>query len=237
MYPRCENKPVRTHSVSRAWLKQISDENNRVVTPRTKHETFFSYDPSSTDTIPEFTKFGIYVTKKLSTCYCFCSSHDVSAFRTIDNLQDFDINRKSAFLLAYRSISQEICVKRRAYSNLSKISVPAHDIPQWEWNKNQQAFALECIGRIRKNMQNAILSDSYRDTRYYAIILESVPDLLCSGFFAPIDEENITNQVYRSSYLHSPNANDQLALTIMPYQNDKGIIILSWYGKSRKNKE
>ena len=237
MYPSCENDPIRSHSVTRAWLKLISDENNCVVTLRTKYETFFHAYASDNNPHPEITKLDIYNTKKLSTCYSFCSSHDASVFNQIDNIQDLDINRESAFLLAYRSISYEICVKRREYTKLSNFSVPTHLRPELEFYKKQLAFALECIGQKHKKMQNAILSDSYRDTRYYAVIMNSAPDILCSGFFSPVDEGNIRDQIYRSSYQHSPDANDQLALTIMPYQNDNGIIVLSWYGKSRKNKE
>ena len=237
MYPSCEKDPVRSHSVSKAWLKSISDENSCVITPRIKYETFFDSSAPHKNSRPETTKFARYNTRRLSTCYSFCPSHDATVFNQIDNIQDFDISRKSAFLLAYRAISHGICDKRRHYAKLSNISVPTHMIHTWERFKNEQTFALECIGHIHEKMQNAILSDRYRDTRYYAIVLDSIPDILCCGFYSPVDEGNIWDQVYRSSYHYSPVANDQLALTIMPYQNDNGIIVLSWYGKSRKNKE
>ena len=237
MYPSCNNKPVRTHSVSRAWLKLISDENNRVVTLRPRYETVFDSDASNLNARPEITRLGIYNTKRLSTCYCFCSFHDGSVFDQIDNIQAFDVNRNSAFLLVYRSICHEICVKRRVRASLSNFSVPAHSAYLWTSQISLLDFALECLADIHKQMQNALLRGSYRGTRYYAIIIDSVPDILCSGFFAPVDEEKVTGQIYRSSYLYSPNANDQIALTMMPYQNDEGIIVLSWYGKSRKNKE
>lgn len=237
MYPLCDNNPIRTHSVSRAWLKYISDDNNRVVVLRHNHETLFDEEAFNTNMKPEVTKFGIYSTKKLSTCYCFCARHDVSVFRDVDNVQEFDISRKSAFLLAYRSISHEICVRRRILAIQSDLSVPKHSVAQWELHKSNHAFALECIVHTHRNMQDAILNDSFRDSRYYVIVIDSVPEILCSGYFAPVDETNLLNQIYRTSYQHSLNTKDQLTLTIMPYQGDKGIIVLSWYGKSRNNKE
>ena len=240
MHPSCENKPVRTHSVSKSWLKQISDEHDCVVTSRDKHETFFASDVSTSNARRELSKFDKYATKKLSTCYCFCSSHDSSVFKKIDNVQDFNINRKTAFLLAYRSISHEMCVKRRLIANMAKISkieMPEFNANLWAWQKSHQEFALECLGHIHKNMQNAILRDNYRDTRFYAVVTDSVPDILCSGFYAPVDEEKLARQFHRSSYRNATSVNDQLALTIMPYQNDKGIVVLSWYRKSRRNKE
>ena len=237
MYPSCANKPVSTHSVSRAWLKLISDERNRVVTLKPRYEAYFDSDASNLNKRPETSKLVTYNTKRLSTCYCFCSLHDGSVFNQIDNFQAFDMNRKSAFLLAYRSICHEICVKRQVCSRLSNISVPAHNADLLALLKTQLNFALECIGQIHENMQDAILQGSFRGTRYYAIVIDSVPDILCTGFFAPVDEENVTRQIRRTSYLDATNVNDQLALTIMPYHNDKGIIVLSWYGRSRRNRE
>ena len=236
MYPACENKPVRTHSVSRAWLKLISDERNRVVALRPRYDTIFDSDASNLNAKPEITKLGIYNTKRLSTCFCFCSFHDGSVFDKIDNIQAFDVNKKSAFLLAYRSICHEICVKRGVLAGLSNVSVPANSAHLWESQKRLLDLALESLGRIHKHMQKAILRHSYRDTRYYAIVVDSVPDILCSGFFVPVDEENVTSQIYRASYPLSPNAKDRLALTIMPYHRNRGIVVLSWYGKSRKNR-
>lgn len=235
MYPSCENKPVRTHSVSRVWLKSISDENSRVVTLRPRYDYVFDSVASNSNRRPEITKLGTYNTKRLSTCYCFCSSHDGSVFDQIDNIQAFDVNRKNAFLLAYRSICHEICVKRRVRASLSDFPVPARSAHLWASQKRLLDLALERIGHTHKKMQNAILRDRYRGTRYYAIVVDSALDILCSGFFAPVDEENVTSQIYRSSYLNSPNANDRLALTMMPYHGNRGIIVLSWYGKSRTN--
>ena len=159
------------------------------------------------------------------------------SLRKSSNVQDFNINRKTAFLLAYRSISHEMCVKRRLIANMAKISkveMPEFNANLWAWQKSHQEFALECLGHIHKNMQNAILRDNYRDTRFYAVVTDSVPDILCSGFYAPVDEEKLARQFHRSSYRNATSVNDQLALTIMPYQNDKGIVVLSWYRKSRK---
>ena len=237
MYPSCKNEPVRTHSVSLAWLRLLSDDKNRVVTPRPRYEAYFDSDASNLNKRPETSKLVTYNIKRLSTCYCFCSLHDGSVFAQIDNFQTFDINKKSAFLLAYRSICHEICVKRQICSRLSNISAPAHSAHIWEMQKRQQASSLEFTSQDQNKMQDALRSDNFRDTRYYAIVINSVPDILCSGFFSPVDEENIRNQVYRSSWLYSPYANARLALTIMPYQKDNGIIVLSWYGKSRMNKE
>ena len=165
----------------------------------------------------------------------FCSHHDGSVFDKIDNIQAFDVNRKSAFLLAYRSTCHEICVKRRVRASLSDFPVPAQSAHLWASQKGLLDLALERIGHIRKHMENALIRNSYSGTRYYAAVIESVPDILCSGFFAPVDEENVFGQIYRSSNLFSPNTNDRLALTFMPYHRNRGIIVLSWYGKSRTN--
>ncbi|MDE0608954.1 MAG: hypothetical protein OXH77_03445 [Anaerolineaceae bacterium] len=237
MYPSCEKTPVRTHSVSRSWFKQISDEKNRAVALRTRYETYFDSDGSKRNTRREGTKLITYNTNRLSTCFCFCSFHDGSVFAGIDNFQDFEISKKSAFLLAYRSICHEICVKRQVHSNLSNVSIPAHDALIFEMQKRQQATALEFASQDHNEMEDALRRQDFRDTRYFAIVIDSVPDILCSGFFAPVDEENVRNQVVRSSWLYTPYANARLALTVMPYQRDNGIIVLSWYGKSRMNKD
>ncbi len=237
MYPSCENKPVRTHSVSRAWLQMISDERNCVVAPRPRYDAYFESDDSNFNERPIKSKLVAYNTKRLSTCYCFCALHDGSIFQKIDKFQAFQMNRTSAFLLAYRSICHEICVKRKIRSMLADVSVPADDADLLAFIESRHNFGLESISQIHESMQSAIVRGNFRGTRHFAIVIDALPDILCSGFFAPVDEENVTRQIRRASYLNAINVNDQLALTIMPYQNNKGIIVLSWYGKSRRNKE
>ena len=109
-YGECGNKTIKSHSVSKNCLKNIS-ENGHVFTTH-----FNSYERAK-GVYKYFNEIGI---NKASTFKGFCSKHDDSIYSLIDE-NNFSLNSKLAATLASRSFAYELWVKARATETLSTL--------------------------------------------------------------------------------------------------------------------
>jgi hypothetical protein len=125
-----------------------------------------------------------------STIWGFCARHDNEVFRLID-YNDFEPCVEHAFLLGYRSLSRELYWKSARLDALAymktldrgkiQIEQKAHqEISGWAGDGLRQG--LDDLRREKKRYDQVLLRRDYDSGRYYALILDQTPDILCSGF-------------------------------------------------------
>lgn len=80
-------------------------------------------------------------------------------------------------------------------------------------------------------MQNAYARGDYAGIQFFAIELDSVPEILCSGMtnvefdFGGDRLQSVTQQ----------QRQDLITLSLLPFRNKYGVAIFSWYGRSAVN--
>ena len=221
----CKGKIVKAHSVQRKLLKTIANKTHFVYKP----------DLSKTDSLTMMKLRGI---KQASTFTGYCAYHDDKLFAPIEK-HALELSEHHAFLLAYRSMGREIHVNED-YGSLSYILFPEtpaisnpgeHPISGifWEFEGNDNPYLKDF--EVFARMGVAYLEGDFGETRYYAIELDSVPGILCSGT-TNIEFDFNGNRLQSATQI---NSQDLITLSLLPYRNKYGVAILAWYGESGVN--
>ena len=220
----CVGGIVNAHSIQlNGGLTRIA-ENGHVLSPVVSVEHYVSMN-----------HIGI---KRASTFKGFCSRHDNELFAPIED-RKLTVNRRSAFLLAYRGISKELHLKRRiaTLDYESRIRARKYKHADTEIANSLSRYqivnglALSQVLKVHSKMGTAITGNSYRSTFFYAIEFDKVPDILCNGStFIEVDFHG--NRIQKLTQVKSM---DLLSFSLLPYGNERGIAIFSWFGKSSVN--
>ena len=220
----CSGGIVSAHSIQlNGGLTKIA-ENGHVFTPVVSVEPYVSAQLR-----------GI---NRASTFKGFCKLHDNRLFAPIED-RKLKLNRRSAFLLAYRGISREVHLKRRIetlnYEPRLRNSEYHHSeltlSDSMSRYKHTNSLALTPVSKIHDKMGTAITRKNFRNSFYFAIEFDRVPDILCNGStFIEVDFHG--NRMQR---LTQSKPLDLLSVSLLPYGNERGIAIISWYGKSSVN--
>ena len=125
--------------------------------------------------------------KQASTFTGYCGLHDNDLFTPIEK-HALKINEHHAFLLAYRSMAKEL-YNNRSGSPFFVFNANAHKSPDPEVKTIAGIYVEsdednELIMRdfeIFAKMGIALSEGNFDETRYFAIELNRVPDILCSG--------------------------------------------------------
>ena len=216
----CSSKFGKAHSVQRRKLEKIAENG---------HVLQFNNDRMSGET--SVRRVGI---KQASTFYGFCKHHDDKLFAPIEK-KPLNLNEHHALLLAYRSISIHIYYKRRRAATNLFCTVPKHLIVSPTLIKSEKSIRngvdelLRMAEPIYKRMGKAILNRNYSDTNYFAIELDTVPDILCS-------DASIINFGFRGTLVRErPKPLDLITCSLLPYEERRGVIVFAWYGKNTAN--
>lgn len=211
----CRGRIIRAHTVQKSGGLTKIAENGHVLTP----------DSSSDPT--EMKKIGI---NKASTFSGFCKLHDDQLFAPIEK-RPFQLNRRHAFLLTFRGVSKELYLKRRTTEHEITDDLP---FPEFWLNYRARAnVAIQDLQPLYHLMGNALKRGNFRDTNYYAIELDSVPDILCNG--TPNIEFDF--HANRLQYLTRSERLEYITFSLLPYRNRHGVAVFSWFGKSSVNKK
>lgn len=131
--------------------------------------------------------------KKASTFTGFCGYHDSSVFSDIENHR-FLASKKQIFLLAYRSICRELFFKVGHLEVLKEIKEKDKGLPfdmQIHYQESINAMiygcslGLETMKKQKRKYDKILISKSFSKVNYYVVMIDSIPDVLCSGTHIP----------------------------------------------------
>lgn len=220
----CEGGIVSAHSIQLNGGLTTIAEDGHVLTPVVYVEPYVSVQSK-----------GI---KRASTFKGFCKLHDNRLFAPIEDTR-LTVNRRSAFLLAFRGISREVYLKRRIETLEYEPKLHNNKSPHSELTigealsryKHTNRLAQRPFLELHTKMGAAITRKNFRNTFYFAIVFDRAPDILCSGStFIEVDFHG--NRLQRRT---QSKPLDILSVSVLPYDNDRGIVLFSWYGKSSVN--
>lgn len=174
--------------------------------------------------------------KVASTFTGFCGFHDQSAFSSIET-RSFTIDAKNAFLFGYRGICKELFAKNAAVEITGFMRSLDSGKPLDEQIRIQ-AFTRDFHSgeeaglrdyQFHKTAFDAVLiSQSFSDVRYYAIVFGNTPDLLCSGAIYP--EYNFRGDALQD--LSDLNKTLDILSYSLITTNNGGAAIFCWVGDS-----
>ena len=212
----CGKPAISSHTLSKSWMKKIFSSN------------FVS--------IPNYQKWSIAMKKipikHASTFLWWCTQHDWSIFREID--QNIDINSNYHLnLLAYRAISREYRIKenllRELYSFLYHWDIVCNTkesyqktlallLSTYRWVRDMLVFMLY--------VYNGIQIRSRRGLRNRFFPLGKISPVLLSSVITPKIPKNWTKKVLNNS-----------TLTIYTDENSNGYCILSYKNSDKDSQK
>lgn len=217
----CSNSIGRAHSVQKSQLKKIAKDGEVLK---------IGSDPMTG--IPRIQSVGA---RKASAFYGFCNYHDDKLFAPIEK-KSLVLNRETALLLTFRAMSIHMYYKRRRkvtnmFGKLQQNTIHP-DLMQHDKFVNQGLDRLLKFAEPAYNrMGQDILVNKFVNAYYVALIFDCIPDILCS-------EASLINFGFDGNLVRAkPQPYDFLTLSLLPYQNDKGIAFFAWHGKSKTNQK
>ena len=215
----CSRKYGKAHSVQRSKLNRIADNG---------HVLKVKSDPMTGE--PGIGKIGI---RQASTFYGFCNFHDDRLFAPIEK-GPLVLNPENALLLAFRGMSIHLYFKRQRSMTDLFSAVPRQQVPPGILRKDELIRGgleslLSMAEPIYDKMGNAILQRDFNGVNWFAIIFNTVPDILCS-------EASMINFGFQGRMVRErPVPYDFMTLSLLPYEKKRGIAVFAWYGKCETN--
>ncbi len=221
----CED-PIESHTIQKSSLRLIANKRNQVYTQHTSLS-------SSTD-IVFIKKLGV---NKASTFRGFCSRHDNEIFRPIED-HPLQLTKEQVALHSYRAECRQLYFFFRLRAYYQNHILP-HAVNESKlYGKLGLCFHLqtgshcEVFSNAREaSMISAIRSRDYSNMRYVALVFDTVPEIMtCTCIVPSIDVQgNHLQYPYGSAPLHT------LCISLLPYNERKGVLLFSWYNKSHIN--
>lgn len=224
----CSGNIVQAHTIQKQGSLEKISKKGHVYTFKTDTAKIIKTG------MPEINLVGI---KKASTFTGFCSYHDNDVFRPIER-DPFSVNEETSFLLAYRVVCHELFLKKAwkeelfyIKDNLDKGKPPEEQFRIQDIADNLllgvESAVAELI-QIKARYDDALIKQNYKDTRYYAILIEDTPTFVCSGFTQPIyDFQGNKLQDLANLDVFSENLSFSVIAT-----NFGGVVIYSWVDKN-----
>lgn len=185
LFPNCENKPIKSHSIQKALLKNIADETN--------HLTKISISA-------EFRKNGKIKAviehpsiNDASTFDGYCNSHDTSIFLPIEQNEIDPNNEEHNFLLLYRSVVREYFQSRKSYfllrdlvndltKDMSEENLMGPLLIIQLYNQFCEYFRIE---KMKETLDSCYLSKIYNfPFQYYHISIDKEYPVFVNTFYA-----------------------------------------------------
>lgn len=221
----CKGKIIKAHTVQLALLKRIARRNHVYSPPFVKR--------SDKNPICMARK-GL---KQASTFTGFCSYHDDQMFAPIEK-RPIELTSRSIFLLTFRSMAREFYVTREKNPTfVISANGPLLSDPLFGPIRGvyiEDSFFDKQVMKdfeIFAEMQEAYARDEFVGIQFCAILLDSVPEILCSG---------MTNVEFdfkgnRLQSVTQEKRQDLMSLSLIPFKNKYGVALFSWYGRSDVN--
>lgn len=226
----CSKEIISSHSISKSSsLKKIA-EGGHIYNHKLNFYNFFDFNNSNPIHIIEPKKVGI---NEASTFYGFCKDHDNKLFKDID-IENININEKTAFLLGYRGFVREYYFKELHAIEMNKlrdfIKIPDYLKPYFNQVNETFVASKKYLNKIINKYFNIFKSEDYSSVKYLAFKFSNVPDILFAGA-APIlydfEGNNLENDI---------NNLENITINAVAYDNG-GIIIFQWFDGEQVNKK
>lgn len=230
MKSKCSSKIIKSHTVSKSSnLKQIAQDGH-VYEFR---KDFITWHTNKNDMVKPI---GI---ANASTFFGFCSIHDKELFAPFED-KEFNFDYEQIFLLSYRALAREFYIKKSVLKLYSTKVIKEYDkgiknpIEKKLFLEKANAFVkgtelgIRDLTKIKTKFDNDMYTKNFLDIKYYAIVINKIPEIMCSGAWIPeydfqnnklIDLED-SSKIFTGLYINT-----------LSYLSNKGIIIFSWNEK------
>lgn len=220
----CKGQIVKAHTIQKTGgLTEIA-ENGHVMAFKPNIKTLIETGGRILPTL-----FGI---QQASTFTGFCEYHDVKTFELIEKYP-FKPENEQCFLLSYRALCRELFTKKAA---LDSVEIFRQFDKGQQLNMQQQMqvwvnfhkIALEKsfkeLSDRKEKYDNILLSHKYNCFSYYGFFIDRVPEVLCSGGFAP--EYDFQGNLLQD-YMNLKKDLESLYFSIVPFKK-VGVAVFGW---------
>jgi hypothetical protein len=220
----CKGNIVKAHTIQRVGLSKIA-ENGHVYWFRSDDNAFRPETKKTLIMVPH--KIGI---KGASTFTGFCAKHDNETFRPIE-IHTFKCCQEHAFLLGYRALCREIFAKKAVlemqhlYKTMDSGQPLEIQIPIQRFANAFLAGAkagLDDLQKIKSTYDRILEHANFEQVRYYTLLFDTYPDILCSGGFWPEYD-------FKGSKVQNPITPDPDGIQFSLITTDKGgAAVFTW---------
>jgi hypothetical protein len=220
----CSGKVIEAHSISRnAALTKIARD----------HKVYqLDANPFTIAKAEGEPQLKLEYIRSASTFTGFCSSHDSSLFRPIDQ-GGITPTREQAFLLHYRSLCREIYVKRPTLETNELLREADRGKPV-AFQRAVQGLvsarslsikdALQQLEKDKATCDNALQAQDFGILQVAFVRFSKVPALACAGYTQPTFDF-AGNEIQDITDLSTPFLN--LSFTLLPDEMG-GVAVFSW---------
>ncbi|MGP8281235.1 MAG: YecA family protein [Desulfomonilaceae bacterium] len=182
----CKRDIVQAHTIQRTGGLDSMAENSHVYGFK---PSFSNLNRNNGFISPEL--IGV---RKASTFSGFCGYHDSRTFAPIEQ-QLFSGTSEQCFLHSYRALCREVFTKKASLdSNIFMRDMDRggpssiQKIIQMLASEEQKGLqkGLSNIESIKRNFDNRLMSQKYDDINQCVFYFDKVPNIVCSGGFAPV---------------------------------------------------
>ena len=221
----CSQDIIKAHTISKsANLKPISE-----------NEHVYCFEVSLGGMIKTDGKLTIEKKsiKKTSIFHGFCSKHDTELFKKID--LDFEISNEDIFLNHYRTLTRELYLKEKN-SIFQSAKMKEYDrgmdlLQQIMYQTHVDGIATGTdagerdLKIVKSILDKKLLKKEYDKIKYYALVIDSVPDIMSTGVWV-VSSDFENNKLADLSILE--NNYNSMSVSTLLYSENKGIILFSW---------
>ena len=222
----CSPKIISAHTIQRnGGLSNIAK--NGHVYNLLKHGNMFK--ESALDTNDTANKVGI---KDASTFRGFCSKHDNELFAPIER-EPFCATPEQMALLGYRAVCYELLMKEYLLrvDDLLKEMDKGQPLPIQQFHQKALSIrdsgarkAIEELTLQKRQYEEMIFHKSFKDLAHYAVILTSIPEVMCSGI-AQATHDFLGNRIAELGHLDESASWITLSLIAT---DDGGAAVFTW---------
>jgi hypothetical protein len=220
----CKEQIVKAHTIQRSGGLSKIAENGHVMAFRPNMKTLIETEGKI---LPKLV--GI---KKASTFTGFCKYHDVKTFELIEK-QPFKPEEEQCFLLCYRALCRELFTKKAALESVELYRQADKGQPidiqqqiQFFVGLNEMALkkSHQELSDRKKKYDNCLVSRDFNSFMHYVLFLDRIPEVLCSGGFAP---EFDFNGNLLQDYMNLQKDLESFYFSLVPFE-DFGVAVFGW---------
>ncbi len=220
----CKGQIVKAHTIQKTGGLTKVAENGHVMAFKPNLKTLIETEGKI---LPKL--IGI---KQASTFTGFCEYHDVKTFELIEEYT-FRPECEQCFLLSYRALCRELFSKKAAldsveiYRQFDK-GQPINMQKQIQFFVNLHEMALKKsfqeLSDKKGKYDNILLSHDFNGFSYYGFFIDRVPEVLCSGGFAP--EYDFKGNLLQD-YINLKKDLESLFFSLVPFEK-VGVVVFGW---------
>jgi hypothetical protein len=222
----CSTRPIKAHTIQRRGGLEAISENGHVISGKRGLENIVR---NNGQIIPDLIGIG-----NASTFMGFCGMHDNSLFEPIEQ-NDFVLDERAAFLLAYRAISYEYLTKRNSLKSheLKRSMDKGRDFEtQVAIQQHLHLFragllrGMEDLKYWKEQYDRRLQSGGYSGMQHYALKFEGIlPFVCCGGFMPEVDFRGQQLQILT----RSTEELEHIYVTIS-VMNKQTFVVFAWLG-------